>query len=122
VAFGRVIEPFGSYRHDSSQARLTRRGLILSSRPGRNVRAVASGEVRYTGHVRGLGNAVIVDHGDFLSVIGELTELRIARGVRVERGEIIGESKLDRVYFEVRLEAGGAGFPVDPAPLIQWRR
>jgi murein DD-endopeptidase MepM/ murein hydrolase activator NlpD len=122
VAFSRVVEPVGHYRHDSSRARLTRRGLILSSRPGRNVRAVASGEVRYTGHVRGLGDAVIVDHGDFLSIVGELAKVRPARGDRVERGEIIGEAALDRVYFEVRLEAGAAGFPVDPAPLIEWRQ
>ncbi len=121
VAFSDVVENFGSYKHDRSRTRLSRRGLTLSSRPGRNVRAIADGRVRYVGEVRGLGHTVIVDHGDFWSVLGALTPGHVKSGRSVTRGQILGESVGDRVYFEVRLEVGPGGFPVDPTPLVDWR-
>lgn len=120
VVHGRVIEPFGSYRHDSSRARLRRRGIALSSKPGRNVRAMADGVVRYAGPVRGLGAAVIVDHGEFWSILGHLHPGQITRGSAVTRGDILGEAAGERVYLEIRLETGTGGFPVDPEPLIAW--
>jgi septal ring factor EnvC (AmiA/AmiB activator) len=127
VVHGRVIESFGSYRHDSSRARLRRRGIALSSKPGRNVRAVADGVVRYAGTVRGLGTAVIVDHGDFWSIVGLLRPGvglldpdKATRGRAVTRGELLGEAAGERVYLEIRLEVGAGGFPVDPEPLIDW--
>lgn len=122
VAFSRVLEPFGTYRHGASRAQLTRRGVVLSSKPGRNVRAVAAGVIRFAGDVRGLGHALIVDHGDFLSVLGPLTPGRAHAGAKVQRGEILGESTEDRVYFEVRLEAGAGGYPIDPEPLVERQR
>lgn len=122
VAYSHVVEPFGSYRHDASQARLSRRGIVLTSRAGRNVRAVADGEVRYAGEVRGLGHAVIVDHGDFWSIVGAVTSGTVSPGSKVERGGILGESVGDEVYLEVRLEIGPGGFPVDPEPLLEWAR
>lgn len=121
VASSRVVEPFGSYQH-ASRARLSRRGIVLSSRPGRRVRAVAQGEVRYAGEVRGLGHAVIIDHGDFRSVVGHLEPGGSEPGDRVERGDIIGKSASRWVYLEIRLEVGAGGFPVDPEPLVDWRR
>lgn len=120
VAFSRVLEPFGSYRHSASKARLSRRGVVLSSRAGRNVRAVAPGRVRYVGEVRGLGTAALVDHGQFWSLSGPLFKLSARLDTSVATGDILGESPSDRVYFEVRMATGGPGVPVDPVPLINW--
>ena len=120
VAWSRVVEPFGLYRDPATRASLTRRGVWLSSRPGRNIRAMAGGEVIYAGNVRGLGLAVIVDHGHFTSICGPLAEIRAARGHAIEAGDIAGESAGDRVYVEIRLDVGPGGFPIDPQPLIDW--
>ncbi|MCG8417365.1 MAG: peptidoglycan DD-metalloendopeptidase family protein [Proteobacteria bacterium] len=120
VAWSRVVEPFGVYRHARSRARLSRRGIWLSSRPGRNARAVAAGEVLYVGLARGLGHVAIIDHGDYTSILGTLTKLQVSRGESVETGDLVGESMGDRVYLEIRLDIGPGGFPVDPQSLIAW--
>ncbi|MEM9492973.1 MAG: hypothetical protein AAGC55_27740, partial [Myxococcota bacterium] len=62
----------------------------------------------------------VVDHGDYLSVTGALGQLSVIRGLRVETGDLLGESAGDRVYLEIRLDVGPGGLPVDPRPLIAW--
>jgi len=71
VAWSRVAQGFGLYRESQSRALLSRRGIWLTSQPGRNIRAVAPGTVRYAGAVRHLGQVVVVDHGDHTSVLGD---------------------------------------------------
>lgn len=119
VARSRVARAFGLYRESQSRALLSRRGVWLSSRPGRNLRAVAPGTVRYAGTARNLGRVVVVDHGDYTSVLGGCDRLAVSRGQRVDTGDILGESRADEVYLEVRLDIGPGGFPVDPEPLIR---
>lgn len=118
VAYSKIVEPFGTYRHSASKARLSRRGATLSSQIGRNVRAAADGRVRYLGQVRGLGLSVLLDHGDYFTLYGPLTRIATQVDAAIKRADIIGESATERVYFEVRMSDGAAGVPVDPAPLI----
>lgn len=118
VAPGTIVQPFGVYKL-ASGVRLTRRGVALGSTAGAPVQAVAAGVVRHAGPVRGLGNAVIVAHAGFLSVVAGLGEVATQRGARVGRGDALGVAPGDRVYLEIRLDVGGGGFPVDPAPLLE---
>lgn len=117
VTPGEVAAGFGIHRHHSG-ARLTRRGVELASAPGAPVRAPAAGVVRYAGPVRGLGNAVIVAHDGFLSVLARLDRVTAQRGAPVERGAELARAAGARVYLEIRLDVGGGGHPVDPAPLL----
>lgn len=117
VTPGEVVAGFGVHRHRSG-ARLTRRGVELASAAGAPVQAVAAGVVRYAGPVRGLGDAVIVAHDGFLSVLGRLDEVTAQRGARVLSGAALGRAAGERVYLELRLDVGGGGHPVDPAPLL----
>lgn len=119
VAFSRVIHRFGGYRYGPSRVHLTRHGITLSSRPGRNVRAVADGTVVFTGHIRGLGHAVLIDHGTYFALLGELTADVVATGEQVTRQQIVGESVSDAVYLEIRMQVGAGGLPIDPVPLLQ---
>ena len=119
VAWSRVARGFGLYRESQSRALLSRRGIWLTSQPGRNIRAVAPGTVRYAGAVRHLGQVVVVDHGDHTSVLGDLDEVSVTRGQEVDSGAILGESRSDQVYLEIRLDIGPGGFPVDPEPLLR---
>jgi murein DD-endopeptidase MepM/ murein hydrolase activator NlpD len=116
---GVILDSFGRYRHDESGAELVRRGVHLRSRAGAEVVSVAAGEVRYAGPVRGLGVAVVVDHGAFRSVIGPLASTPLGVGDRIERGAVVGLAAGRRIYLELRLAVGAAGFPVDPAPLLE---
>lgn len=116
---GPVLSRFGDYRYGVSRSRLTRRGIELRSSTGEDVRAPASGEVRYAGAVRGLGNAVVIAHDGYYSVIGQLSELKVALGSTVERGEVLGSAAGRRIYIEIRLALGGGGQPIDPQPLFE---
>lgn len=118
VAPGTMVQPFGIHSL-AGGVRLTRRGVELGSTAGAPVQAVAAGVVRHAGTVRGLGNAVIVAHDGFLSVIARLGEVATQRGARVARGDALGTALGNSIYLEIRLDVGGGGFPVDPAPLLE---
>ena len=67
----------------------------------------------------GFGNLVILDHGaQTFSLYGDLLEIAVKRGARVERGQGIGSvgaapAGPPGLYFELRVD----GRPVDP---LQW--
>jgi murein DD-endopeptidase MepM/ murein hydrolase activator NlpD len=118
VAPGTVVQRFGPYVH-ATGARLAQRGIELDSAAGAPVHAVAPGVVRWAGPVRGLGQAVIVAHDGFLSVIGRLADVTTQRGAQVARGDQLGLALGERVHLQVRLDVGGGGHPVDPEPLLE---
>ena len=119
VAYSRIMQPFGIHRHARSGARLSHRGVLLSSRAGRNIRAVAAGKVRFVGPIRGLGQAVLIQHERAWSLLGPMAP-STAVGVEVTAGDLLGESLGDTVYLELRMDTGGAGLPIDPTALIDW--
>jgi len=117
-AKGAIARRFGTYEHDRTKATLTRRGLDFECAHHAPAKAPADGTVRYAGPIRGLDNGVILDHGDYLTVIAKLGELAIPVGTRVSRGDRLGRAARYRVYLEVRAKVGPGGLPIDPEPLL----
>jgi septal ring factor EnvC (AmiA/AmiB activator) len=111
---GRIVVPYGT-SPGAEGGRVPHRGVELASLPGSVVGAVAGGRVLYAGAVRGLGQAVVIDHGDGLtSVTGGLQRARVARGDSVAAGSLLGAAAGEQVHLEIR-----AGMrPLDPAPLL----
>ncbi|MEO7096649.1 MAG: peptidoglycan DD-metalloendopeptidase family protein, partial [Polyangiales bacterium] len=66
---GTVARKFGTLVHERSAALLSRRGIDLEVETRANVAAMADGTVRYAGPIRGLDEGVIIDHGDYYTVI-----------------------------------------------------
>jgi murein DD-endopeptidase MepM/ murein hydrolase activator NlpD len=120
-ARGSVARHFGLFGHDRSKTTLSRRGIDLDVDDHQLARAPADGTVRYAGPIRGLGQGVIIDHGDFLTVIAKLGELSIPPGTEVHRGDRIGRAARHRVYLEVRVRVGPGGLAIDPEPLLEKR-
>lgn len=117
-AKGTIARHFGTYKHERSRATLSRRGLDFETEWHAPARAPADGTVRYAGRIRGLDEGVILDHGDYLTVIAKLAGVTIPVGVRVSRGDVIGRAEHRRVYLEVRAKIGPGGLPIDPEPLL----
>jgi len=123
LAGARVVVPFGDVVHPVFKTRTPHPGLTLefpSSQP-RNVRAVAFGRVAWTGHMRGLGTTVLLDHASgWFSVYGGLSGLQAREGAVVHEGDLLGQvepapgDKGARLYFELRREAAA----VDPRPYL----
>ena len=118
-AKGSIARHFGEYQHERSKATLSRRGVDLEVDDHAPAVAPADGIVRYAGPIRGLDHGVILDHGDYLTVIAKLGELTLPIGTHVARGDRLGRAAHHRVYLEVRAKIGPGGLPIDPEPLFK---
>lgn len=116
---GSLVRRFGTLVHDRSRAELSRRGLDFHVEPQASVVAPADGTVRYAGPIRGLDRGVIIDHGDYFTVLAKLGDVAVPAGAPVHRGEAIGRAHARRVYMELRVRLGPGGVPVDPEPLLE---
>lgn len=115
---GELMNRFGSLRQDSG---LSWKGLFISAKPGREVKAIAGGRVVYADWLRGFGNLLIVDHGDgYMSLYGNNEALLKQVGDETRAGDTIaaignsGGNPDSGLYFELRYQ----GKPFDPLPWV----
>lgn len=112
---GEVTRGFGPYRDPASGLEFTSDGVLLGSRPGEPVYAPAAGAVRSAGDAPGLGQSVIIDHGDgWVTLLGHLSSLRVRIGARVPKGFQVAEAAGFGVEFQIA--QGGAW--LDPSPWL----
>ncbi|HHX35197.1 MAG TPA: peptidoglycan DD-metalloendopeptidase family protein [Gammaproteobacteria bacterium] len=116
---GRLVAHFGSARGDT---RSKWDGVLISSQPGTQVRAIHSGRVVFADWLRGAGLLVIIDHGDgYLSLYGHNQSLLSSPGDIVQTGQAVstvgntGGQDQAALYFAIRQK----GKPSDPT---QWCR
>src|SRR6185312_15667379 len=109
---GRVITGFGKGSGRSND------GIDIAVPEGTPVKAAENGVVIYAGDgLKEFGNTVLVRHEDGLvTVYGHASELKVARGDKVKRGQEIavsgmsGTTDTPKLHFEVRKNSS----PVDP--------
>jgi len=84
-------------------------GVILEAPNGSHVQAISHGRVAFADWLRGLGNLIIIDHGNsYLSLYGHNESLFKTAGEWVEAGDVIsstgssGGQKKPGLYFEIR--------------------
>lgn len=116
-----VTYDFGRRQQRDSVSYVRHTGLTWSVDKGTAVRAAASGEIAWTGGVRGYGRVVIVDHSDgYATLYAHLKATTVERGDVVQKGEEIGTvgeaGSLEgpKLYFELRRGEQ----PIDPAPWL----
>ena len=115
---GELMNRFGGQRQDSG---LSWKGLFISAKAGREVKAVAGGQVVYADWLRGFGNLLILDHGDgYMSLYGYNESLLKQVGDEAKAGDTIaaagnsGGNPDSGLYFELRYH----GKPFDPIPWV----
>ena len=103
---GKVRRLFGRHKPLSD---LRWQGVIIEAKNGSHVMAVSHGRVAFSDWLRGLGNLVIIDHGNsYLSLYGHNESLFKSAGEWVDAGEIIssigssGGRETPGLYFEIR--------------------
>ena len=103
---GKVKKLFGRHKHLSE---LRWQGIMIQAPAGRHVRAISGGRVAFADWLRGLGNLIIIDHGNsYLSLYGHNESLYKSAGEWVEAGDIIssignsGGQQKPGLYFEIR--------------------
>jgi murein hydrolase activator len=93
--------------------------IAIVAAEGSPVSVIHDGVVAFADTFGGFGNLVIVDHGSQnFSLYGDLLEMSVKKGTRVERGQVIGTlgpapAGPPELYFELRID----GQSVDP---VQW--
>jgi len=105
----------------------TRQGLGIGAPRGALVRAVEAGQVEWAGSRDLLGQTVVVNHGGgYWSAYLYLQDLRVRRGDRVVKGQILGgvggdEQSAEGTHVELRIyePAGNQSREVDP---VRWLR
>jgi hypothetical protein len=112
--FGMHNDPFtGSYQPHN--------GIDIAAPRGTPVNATASGMVIGSAYQSGLGNTIIIDHGNgYTTYYGHLSKIKVAVGKRVQRGDVIGlvgstgYSTGPHLHYEVR----NLNRAVDPSKYI----
>jgi len=114
---GAVVADFGRQRSERFATYTINNGIQIEAKPGSSVQAVYAGTVLYAQWFKGYGNLVIVDHGKrIFSLYGNTRGLRVAKGDRVDAGQVIAEvgesedAQSGFLYFEMREN----NQPVDP--------
>ena len=84
-------------------------GIMIYAPAGNHVKAVSRGRIAFADWLRGLGNLIIIDHGNsYLSLYGHNESLFKSAGEWVESGDIIssigssGGQQKPGLYFEIR--------------------
>ncbi len=126
-----LTSPFGYRQNPFTKARDFHHGIDMAAPEGTTIKAAAAGVVTFAGRYRlrssvhwwRYGNLVVLRHGDeFVTLYAHCHEVRVQRGQRVQRGDIIatvgstGWSTSPHLHYEVRRlsEESSGGEPVDP--------
>jgi septal ring factor EnvC (AmiA/AmiB activator) len=103
---GKVKKLFG---RNKPQSELRWQGIVIEAPNGRQVKAVSHGRIAFSDWLRGLGNLVIIDHGNsYLSLYGHNESLYKSAGEWDEAGDVIGTignsggQNKSGLYFEIR--------------------
>ncbi len=83
-------------------------GIDYAAPEGTVVFATAEGKVKKAGRVRGLGNRIIIDHGNgYKTLYAHLDDINVFQGKKVERGDKIatvgltGKALIPHLHYEV---------------------
>ncbi|HBY56613.1 MAG TPA: hypothetical protein DEG96_01930 [Candidatus Atribacteria bacterium] len=114
---GKLISNFGRQMNLDFNTYTFNSGIDVSAPLGEVVRSAGSGEVIYTGNIKGYGQIIIIDHGGRTTTLyAHLSKILVEIGDKVNKGQIIGQVgesggvSSPRLHFEVRVE----GKPTDP--------
>ena len=114
---GRVISNYGAGGGKNGD------GIDIAVPEGTSVKAAENGVVIYAGDgLKEFGNTVLVRHENGLvTFYGHASELKVARGEKVKRGQEIarsgmsGTTDMPKLHFEVRKNSS----PVDPSTFLE---
>jgi len=103
---GRLTRRYGAKQ---SAGGVQSRGVIISSRAGADVHAIAAGRIAFADWLRGFGLLLIIDHGHgYMSLYGQNSSLYKDVGAWVARDEVVaaagssGGQDQDGLYLELR--------------------
>ena len=122
-ADGTVTGAFGTRTDPDYGTSIQSIGIDLSTRPGSPSRAVFEGTVERVGTMATYGTFVMVSHGDFTTIYGNLSEVVVSRGQTIRAGQVVGRAgtatarRGSQLFFALFQD----GRPVNPIPWLRGR-
>ncbi len=117
-----ITSSFGVRSDPFSGGRAMHAGIDIPGPYATRIYATADAIVGRTGWVGGYGNLIELEHGKGIQTrYGHLSQILVAPGTRVRRGQLIGlmgstgRSTGNHLHYEVRLD----GRAVNPVPFLQ---
>ena len=118
VEKGTITDKYGVHAHPVLKSiKVNNHGVGISTNKGATARVVFDGEITRIIVIPGAGKAVIVRHGDYLTVYGNLKEVYVAAGDKVKVKQIIGEVvTIDgKTELQFEIHKGVNATTLDPA-------
>jgi len=108
VTKGIVVNEFGEHEHPVMKGVLIKNnGIDIQSTENNDIVAVHEGEISRVISIPGYNNAIIIRHGDFLTVYANLKDVLVKQGQKVERNQKIGKIYVEKsekygiLHFEI---------------------
>lgn len=89
---GTIAQQFGDQENPLYGTRIYNPGVQIATSPRNDVKAVHDGYVFAVRPMPGYGNTVFVNHGDYNTVYGNLSEVQVSRNTVLQEGDVIGKS------------------------------
>lgn len=97
---GRVVLDYGWLPDEELGTKIRFKGNLIGAKPLMPVNAVFKGKVVLSESLEGYGPTIVVDHGGhYYSVYGNLSDLEVRAGQRVEEGQRIGLTSERHAFF-----------------------
>lgn len=95
VARGQIVGHFGIGKHPLLNIEVNNDGVDIATNKGSSARAVFDGEVSQIISVPGGNRTVLLRHGTYFTIYGNLSFVSVKKGDKVKRGQDLG-----RIYTE----------------------
>ncbi|MDD3458344.1 MAG: peptidoglycan DD-metalloendopeptidase family protein [Weeksellaceae bacterium] len=92
---GQIVEPFGISKHPILGIEINNDGVGIATNKGSSAKAVFDGEVSQIISVPGGNRTVLLRHGKYFTVYGNLSFVSVKKGEKVKRGQDLG-----RIYTD----------------------
>jgi septal ring factor EnvC (AmiA/AmiB activator) len=122
VTSGSITEGYGSHPHPTlPNVTIYNNGIDISAPKSAQVRSVFDGEVTSVLSIPGAGKVVIIKHGNYRTVYGNLQETYVSVGTTVSTKQAIGSllplngQSLSVSHFEIHLVQDGKVVRINPS-------
>jgi septal ring factor EnvC (AmiA/AmiB activator) len=89
---GFISQKFGRQHHPVLKGiEIQNDGVNIQTKQGEHVKVIFDGEVRAVAFIPGIGNTVLVNHGDFFTVYSGLKDVAVKKGQKVNTSTEIGQ-------------------------------
>ncbi|EDM45274.1 putative peptidase [unidentified eubacterium SCB49] len=99
VEQGVVVGRYGTYK-DKTNPNITHRnsGVIIATQEDANARAVFGGEVMEVQQLKGSNKAVMIRHGNYITVYSNLSNLKVKKGDKISTKQTLGTVSKNASY------------------------